>query len=133
VSARKPAKPIREPRPLAAFFISLAVSALLLGGLLATDRRVMELRKAKLELKDVGRKIADVRADNERLTAAIEAANREEFPAEKVAREELNLVHPEDLVLLYPPGSLSGEKPTPAPSLATRPAATAAPPVQPNR
>ncbi|HLN93138.1 MAG TPA: hypothetical protein VK389_04695, partial [Thermoanaerobaculia bacterium] len=105
MSARKPAKPIREPRPLAAFFISLAVSALLLGGLLATDRRVMELRKAKLELKDVGRKIADVRADNERLTVAIEAANREEFPAEKVAREELNLVHPEDLVLLYPPGS----------------------------
>ena len=133
MSARKPAKPIREPRPLAAFFISLAVSALLLGGLLATDRRVMELRKAKLELKEVGRKIADVRADNERLTAAIEAANREEFPAEKVAREELNLVHPEDLVLLYPPGSLSGEKPTPAPPPATRPAATAAPPVQPNR
>jgi cell division protein FtsB len=133
VSARRPAKPIREPRPLAAFFISLAVSALLLGGLLATDRRVMELRKAKLELKEVGRKIADVRADNERLTAAIQAANREEFPAEKVAREELNLVHPEDLVLLYPPGSLSGEKPTPAPPPATRPAVTAAPPVQPNR
>lgn len=112
---------------MAAFFISLAVSALLLGGLLATDRRVMELRNAKLELKEMGRKIADVRADNERLSAAIEAANREEFPAEKVAREELNLVQPDDLVLLYPPGSLSGERPTPAPPSATPPT-TSAPP-----
>jgi cell division protein FtsB len=116
VSDRRRAKPAREPRPVAAFFISLAVSALLLGGLFASDRRVMELRKAKIELKDMDRRIADLRADNAKLEAAIEAANREEFPAEKVAREELNLVHPEDLVLLYPPGSLSGEKPTPAPA-----------------
>lgn len=106
---------------MAAFFVSLAVSALLLGGLLATDRRVMELRMAKVELKQLDRKIADMRADNERLTAAIDAANREEFPAEKVAREELNLVSQEDLVLLYPPGSLSGEKPTPAPTSGEKP------------
>ena len=116
MSDRKRAKPAREPRPIAAFFVSLAVSALLLGGLLATDRRVMELRKAKVELKGLGSKIAEARAENARLNAAIEAANREEFPAEKVAREELNLVHPEDLVLLYPTGSLSGEKPTPSAS-----------------
>lgn len=127
MSERRNGKPMREPRPLAAFFISLAVSALLLGGLLASDRRVMELRKAKVELKEMDRKIADVRADNARLQAAIEAANREEFPAEKVAREELNLVEPEDLVLLYPPGSLSGEKPTPAPTPGTRPTKTAPP------
>ncbi|HEU5249650.1 MAG TPA: septum formation initiator family protein [Thermoanaerobaculia bacterium] len=127
MSERRKGKPMREPRPLAAFFISLAVSALLLGGLLASDRRVMELRKAKVELKEMDRKISDVRADNARLQVAIEAANREEYPAEKVAREELNLVEPEDLVLLYPPGSLSGEKPTPAPTPGTRPRTTAPP------
>lgn len=127
MSARRAPKPVREPRPMAAFFVSLAVSALLLGGLLATDRRVMELRMAKVELKQLDRKIADMRADNERLTAAIDAANREEFPAEKVAREELNLVNQEDLVLLYPPGSLSGEKPTPAPTPGTRPSAIVSP------
>ncbi len=127
MSERRKGKPMREPRPLAAFFISLAVSALLLGGLLASDRRVMELRKAKAELKEMDRKIADVRADNVRLQAAIEAANREEFPAEKVAREELNLVEPEDLVLLYPPGSLSGEKPAPASTPGTQPTTTAPP------
>jgi cell division protein FtsB len=127
VTVRKPAKPAREPRPLAAFFISLAVSALLLGGLLASDRRVIELRKAKVELKELDLKIAEARAENSRLNSAIEAANREEFPAEKVAREELNLVHPEDLVLLYPPGSLSGEKPTPSATRSPRVTATAPP------
>jgi hypothetical protein len=81
-----------------------------------------------VELKELDRRIGEVRADNGRLAAAIEAANREEFPAEKVAREELNLVDPEDLVLLYPPGSLSGEKPTPAPRTGTRtPVTTPAP------
>jgi cell division protein FtsB len=120
VSEGKRATPAREPRPVAAFFVSLAVSALLLGGLFATDRRVMELRKAKVELKELDHKIAEARAENVRLNAAIEAANREEFPAEKVAREELNLVNPEDLVLLYPSGSLSAEKPTPAAPTPTR-------------
>ena len=127
MTVRKQAKPAREPRPLAAFFVSLAVSALLLGGLLAGDRRVMELRKAKVELKELDHKIAEARAENARLNAAIEAANREEFPAEKVAREELNLVHPEDLVLLYPPGTLSRDKPTPAAARFPRAIATAAP------
>jgi cell division protein FtsB len=127
VTVRKPPKPRREPRPLAAFFISVAVSALLLVGLLATDRRVMELRRAKVELKELDLRIAEARAESARLTAAIEAANREEFPAEKVAREELNLVHPDDLVLLYPPGSVSGEKPTPVPTRLPRKTATAPP------
>lgn len=121
MSERPAGKPVREPRPLKAFFISLGVSALLLGGLLATDRRVLELRKAKAEVKELDRRIAEERKESVRLTSAIDAANREEFPAEKVAREELNLVHPEDLVLLYPAGSLSGEKKaTPTPKAGTR-------------
>ena len=121
MSERPAGKPVREPKPLKAFFLSLAVSALLLGALLSTDRRVLELRQAKADVKDLDRKIADERKENARLTSAIDAANREEFPAEKVAREELNLVHPEDLVLLYPAGSLSGEsKATPTPTRGPR-------------
>jgi cell division protein FtsB len=125
VTERKDARPVREPRPFVAFFVSLGVSALLLGGLLATDRRVMELRKAKAELKELDHRIGEARAEKERLTAAIQAAKREEFPAEKVAREELNLVDPEDLVLLYPPGSFSEETPTPGPT--SGPSRTATP------
>ena len=121
MTVRSPGKPLREPKPLKAFFISLAVSALLLGALLTTDGRVLELRKAKADVKELDRKVAEERREKERLTAAIDAANREEFPAEKVAREELNLVHPEDLVLLYPSGSLSGDRTaTPTPTRGPR-------------
>ena len=94
--------------------MSLGISAALLGVLLVSDGRVMELRKAKAEVRELDRRIAEEQKENTRLNAAIEAANKEEFPAEKVAREELNLVHPEDVVLLYPEGSLTKEKPTAA-------------------
>jgi len=128
VTARPGAKAPREPKPFKTFFISLAVSAILLGALLTTDGRVLELRKAKADVKELDRKIAEERREKERLTSAIDAANREEFPAEKVAREELNLVHPEDLVLLYPSGSLSGTTTaTPTPTAVRTPRVTPVP------
>ncbi len=113
MSTRPTPAPRREARPLKAFFVSLGISAGLLGVLLLSDGRVMELRRAKAEVRDLDDRIAEEQKENERLNAAIEAANKEEFPAEKVAREELNLVHPEDVVLLYPEGILTKEKPTP--------------------
>jgi cell division protein FtsB len=116
MSTRANSTPRREPRPMATFFVSLGVSALLLGMVLVTDGRVMELRRAKAEVRELDRKLENEKRENARLIAAIQAADREEFPAEKVAREELNLVHPEDVVLLYPDGSLTKDKPTPAPT-----------------
>lgn len=128
MNGRPGSKPVREPKPFRAFFLSLAVSAVLLGALLTTDGRILELRKAKADVKELDRKIVEERKEKARLTAAIDAANREEFPAEKVAREELNLVHPEDLVLLYPPGSLSAEKKaTPTPTRGPRRSPTPSP------
>jgi cell division protein FtsB len=128
VNGRPGSKPVREPKPLKAFFLSLAVSAVLLGALLTTDGRILELRNAKADVKELDRKIVEEQKEKARLTAAIDAANREEFPAEKVAREELNLVHPEDLVLLYPPGSLSAEKKaTPTPTHGPRRSPTPTP------
>ena len=126
MSARATPAPRREPKPMVAFFVSLGVSALLLGMVLVTDGRVMELRKAKAEGRELDRKLANEKKENARLVAAIQAANREEFPAEKVAREELNLVHPEDIVLLYPDGTLTKDKPTPTPT-SSRAIATPAP------
>ena len=113
----------RGPRPMTAFLVSLAISSVLMGVLLLSDRRVLELRRARDEVKLLDRQIAERKKENEDLKAAIDAANRHEFPAEKVAREELHLVEPDEVVLLYPPGSLT--KPT------TTPAAGAAPAVSP--
>jgi len=104
------------PRPIVAFFISLGCSAVLLSLLLVTDRRVLQLNRARNEVKQLDTRIVEARHENERLKAEIEAARRHEFPAEKAAREELNLVAPGDVVLLYPEGAVAPPKPTPAPA-----------------
>jgi cell division protein FtsB len=106
---------LRGTRPVAAFFISLGASTVLLGMLLVSDRRVFELRKARAEVIELDRQIAAFQAENEELQVAAEAARRHDFPAEKAAREELNLVAPGDVVLLYPQGGLTTEKTPPAP------------------
>jgi hypothetical protein len=117
----------RGPRPMAAFVVSLAVSSVLMGGLLLSDRRVLELRRARTEVQTLDRQIAERRRENEQLHGAIEAAARHEFPAEKVAREELHLVSPDDVVLLYPPGSLTAPASGTGVLAATNAAAPAAP------
>jgi cell division protein FtsB len=115
----------RGPRPLAAFFVSLAVSSVLMGILLLSDRRVLELRRARAEVGTLDRQIAERRQENAELKAAIEAASRHEFPAEKVAREELHLVQPDEVVLLYPPGSLTRPNATPIAGVVATPSAAA--------
>jgi cell division protein FtsB len=129
---REPAKPPRNPRPLAAFFLSLLGSSVVLGLVLLYDGRFVELKKARAEIRQLERRVADRKRENAQLRASILAANRGEFPAQKAAREELHLVHPEDVVLLYPSGSLAPAKPTPpgpvaAPSPPDAPRATASP------
>ena len=115
------------PRPMTAFFISLAISSVLMGILLLSDRRVLELKRARTEVQTLDRQIADRRRENDELKSAIEAASRHEFPAEKVAREELHLVEPDDIVLLYPPGSLTKSGGAPAAALAAPPTPAARP------
>jgi cell division protein FtsB len=109
-----PAAPA-SPRPLMAFFVSLGASALVLGLLLISDGRVLELKRVREETRQLDAQIEALRKENDELRTSIEAANRRGFPIEKVAREELHLVRPDDIVLLYPEGSLSGPKATTSP------------------
>ncbi|MFY9550807.1 MAG: septum formation initiator family protein [Thermoanaerobaculia bacterium] len=115
----------RGPRPMTAFLVSLAISSVLMGVLLLSDRRVLELRRARSEVQLLDRQIAERKKENDDLKASIDAASRHEFPAERVAREELHLVEPDEVVLLYPPGSLT--KPTTTPASGTAPAAPRSP------
>ncbi len=107
---REAPPPPRTPRPFLTFFASLACSSVVLGMLLLWDHKVLDLHNAREDVKRLDVQIAERAAENNELRLAIEAATRHQFPAERVAREELHLVHPEDLVLLYPPGSLSARK-----------------------
>jgi cell division protein FtsB len=106
-------EPNRGPRPFAAFLVSLCVSTVLLFLLLFSDRRVFELGVARAKIRQLDTEIAEKERENRELKSQVEAATTHEFPAEKVAREELQMVAPADLVLLYPPGALTAQ-PTPA-------------------
>jgi heme exporter protein D len=117
---REAPPPPRAPRPVLAFFISLAASSALLALLLLWDHKVLELKNARQEVRDLDAQIADRTRENDQLKLAIEAANRHEFPAEKVAREELHLVQGDDLVLLYPAGSLTAPEKKPVEKLPAR-------------
>jgi cell division protein FtsB len=126
---RTPAKTPSNPRPFAAFFLSLLGSAAVLGIVLLYDGRLLELKRAKAEIRQLETRIDERKRENAVLKAAIKAANRGELPAEKTAREELHLVQPEDVVLLYPAGSLSNRAPgAPPPAAPTSPAPTSATP-----
>ena len=103
----------RGPRPFAAFLISFGISAVVLFLLLFSDHRVFELGVARARIRQLDTEIAQKERENRDLKSQIDAAMKHEFPAEKVAREELQMVGPADLVLLYPPGALTA-KPTPA-------------------
>jgi len=120
----------RGPRPLVAFFLSIVGSAVVLGLLVLSDGRVLELKKARADVRDLDRRVAVLQQENARLRAAVEGARRHDFPAERVAREELQLVRADDLVLLYPDGSLSPKEntsgKTPAAAASPTPAAGAA-------
>jgi cell division protein FtsB len=109
----EPAERPPGPRPFTAFLISLGVSTVLLCLLLFSDRRVFELAGAHARIHQLDVEIAAKERENRELQSQVEAARRHEFPAERVAREELQLVGPSDLVILYPPGTLTA-KPTPA-------------------
>lgn len=125
---RTPSKPPSNPRPFAAFFLSLLGSAAVLGIVLLYDGRLLELKRAKAEIRQLETRINERKRENAELKAAIRAANRGELPAEKTAREELHLVQPEDVVLLYPAGSLSNRAPgapTPVAPASTAPTAAA--------
>ncbi len=96
-----------------AFFVSLAASSALLALLLLWDHRVLELKNARQEVRDLDVQIAQRNLENDDLKLQIEAAKRHEFPAEQVAREELHLVSADDLVLLYPAGALTAPEKKP--------------------
>ncbi|MEO8189922.1 MAG: hypothetical protein ABI682_06235 [Acidobacteriota bacterium] len=125
---REAPPPPRAPRPFLTFFASLACSSVVLGLLLLWDHKVLDLHNAREDVKRLDVQLAGRAAENDELRLSIEAATRHQFPAEKVAREELHLVHPEDLVLLYPAGSLSAKKePRQSEFRAQRPAPTPGP------
>ena len=109
-------------RPASYVLVSLLLSALFFGIFLVSDRGLLKLRKQRLQIAKAREEVAQLEEDNKRLEAEVAALRTDPRALEKVAREQLNLVRPGEVVLVLPDGWEQRVKPAapPAPGPAPR-------------
>jgi cell division protein FtsB len=84
--------------------VSLLLSALFFAIFLVSDRGLLQLSKQRRQIARAREEVAQLEADNKRLEAEVAALRTDPRAVEKIAREELNLVKPGEIVILLPDG-----------------------------
>ncbi len=90
----------RKAMALTAF----VVFACLTLGALFGDRGFLHLRQEQARSSALARDIEALRAENEALAAQIQALRSDPRTIEKIAREELGLAQPSEIIYLVPDG-----------------------------
>jgi len=108
----------RHVRPASVVVVSALLSALVFGIFLVSDRGLLQVRKQRVQLAKAQEEVAQLEADTKRLAAEVAALKNDPNALEKVAREELNLVKPGEVVLVLPDGWEKRVKPA-SPASAT--------------
>ena len=103
----------RHLNPASYVFVSLLLSALFFGIFLVSDRGLLQVRKQRLQLAKAREDVAELEAGNRKLEAEVAALKSDPRAVEKVAREQLNLVKPGEVVLVLPDGWERRVKPAP--------------------
>lgn len=104
----------RHVRPASVILVSALFSALVFVIFLVSDHGLLQVRKQRVQLAKAREEVAQLEAGNKRLEAEVAALRTDPRALEKIAREELNLVKPGDVVLVLPDGWQQRVKP-PAP------------------
>jgi cell division protein FtsB len=99
MSAR-PGRPETSLRRKAATLASLCALIALLVGALFGDRGVLHLMAQRERAERLQRELGELRGENARLAAEIEALRRDPRAIEKLAREQLGLARSGELVFL---------------------------------
>jgi cell division protein FtsB len=112
----------RHMRPASVVVVSALLSALVFGIFLVSDRGLLQVRRQRVQLARAQEEVEQLEADTKRLAAEVAALKNDPNALEKVAREELNLVRPGEVVLVLPDGWEKRVRPParPAPSPAPR-------------
>jgi cell division protein FtsB len=113
--AARPERPHVRPASYVGF--SLAVSFFLLVFFLAGDRGFLQVRKQRAQAGALQAEITAIDERNRALEKEIARLTSDPAAVEKIARENLQLVAPGDVVLVLPPGFEEKVTPrrTPAP------------------
>jgi cell division protein FtsB len=78
----------------------LTVAMLLLA--VFNDKGVLQVRARAATLAEIQAEVAAIEAENAQLTAEIKSLRTDPAAIEKLAREELNLVKPDEIILITP-------------------------------
>jgi cell division protein FtsB len=103
----------RHVNPASYVLVSLLLSALFFGIFLVSDRGLLQVRKQRFQLAKAREEVAELEAANKRLEADVAALKSDPRALEKLAREQLNLVKPGEVVLVLPDGWERRVKPAP--------------------
>jgi cell division protein FtsB len=91
----------------------LAISTLLLA--IFNDKGMLQVRSQSQKLSSLESEIQKIEAENKRLTEDIHALRTDPAMIEKLAREELKLVKPGEVVLVTPSDSAPSTPPAQQP------------------
>ena len=102
----------QKPRRIPIWFIVLGV--VMVGMILFGDRGLLRVFQAQRQLADLEAQIAVLEATNTELRKEIESLQVDLRTIENIARRELGMVRPDELVYQFPP-----DRTTPAPQTPT--------------
>ena len=100
--AARPERPHVSPLSYVGF--SLVLSVLLLVFFLAGDRGFLQVRKQRAQVSALHAEVSAIAERNEALEKEIARLTNDPAAVEKIAREDLQLVAPGDVVLVLPQG-----------------------------
>lgn len=99
------ARPERQHvHPLSYVGFSLALSVFLFVFFLAGDRGFLQVRKQRAQAGALQAEVTAINERNEALEREVALLTEDPAAVEKIAREDLQLVAPGDVVLILPPG-----------------------------
>ena len=118
--AARPERP--HVHPLSYVGASIVVSLLLFVFFLAGDRGFLQVRKQRSQVSALQAEVAAIAERNAVLEREVDRLTKDPAAVERIAREDLRLVAPGDVVLVLPPGF--EEKVTPKRTPAASPGAS---------
>ena len=119
--AARPDTPHVQPLTYVGF--SLVVSVLLFVFFLAGDRGFLQVRKQRTQVGALQAEISAIDEKNRALEREVARLSEDPAAVEKIAREDLSLVAPGDVVLVLPPGFEERVRPRRTPPPVESPAA----------
>lgn len=102
------APPLRDARRAAratirvVFLLSAVLTLVFLISFIFSQEGISELQRARRQVDDLRREITQLQSENVRLKKEIDSLRRSTFVVERIAREDLSMSKPGEVVYVFP-------------------------------